>query len=126
MNSTHEKTILSFNEGILSIKFLENTLIEVEDIVYIYCYGFEKSNGKAFGILFDSSAKHEFSEEAMEHLSESGYLDNIIAMAYISKDLISKIRLNLLMIFERPPVKPRLFDNEHEAYEWLKQQVIPK
>lgn len=124
VNSTQKKTDLSFHESVLSIKFRENTVIEVKDIIYIYCYGFEQSNGKAFGILFDSSTKHELSEEAIVHLTESGYLNNIIAIAYISKDLISKIRLSLLLIFERPRVKPKLFDNEQEASEWIRQQVL--
>lgn len=125
MNNTQEKADLSFQEGILSVKFLENVVVEVEDLIYIYCYGFERAGKKAYGVLFDSSSKHEFSEEAIVYLVESGFLDNIIAIAYISKDLISKIRLQLLLIFERPKVAPKIFTNEKEAYKWLLQQVKP-
>ncbi|MES2133606.1 MAG: hypothetical protein V4506_14755 [Bacteroidota bacterium] len=31
--------------------------------------------------------------------------------------------MNLLLIFEQPPVKPKLFTQEAEAHQWLKQQV---
>lgn len=126
MNITQEKTSLSFHDGILSVKFMENAVIEIEDVIYMYCFGFEQSKGKAFGILFDSSTKHEFSEEGIVYLTESGYLNNVIAIAYISKDLISKIRLSLLLIFEKPQVRPKLFSDEHEAYQWLRQQVSDK
>ena len=51
MNTTLSKARLSFGDGILSVQFVENTLIEVEDIIYIYCYGMEKSNRKPYGIL---------------------------------------------------------------------------
>lgn len=123
MNSTQAKTHLSFQDGILKLKFTENVVVEVEDVIYIYCYGFERSQRKPFALLFDSSSKHEFSEEAMEYLGESDYLDNLTAMAYVSKDLLSKIRLKLLLIFERPKVVPKIFGNEKEAFTWLKQQV---
>lgn len=123
MNSTQKKLQLSFHEGILSLKFNENVVVEAEDVIYVHCYAFEQSQGKPYGMLFDSSSRHEFSEDAMAHLGESNYMDNISAMAYISKDLISKIRLKLLLIFERPKVTPKIFDNEQEAYAWLKQQV---
>ena len=123
MNPTLEKTHLSFSEGILSVSFSENVVVEVDDVVYIYCYGIEHSKGKPYGILFDTSSKHEFSEDAMDYFINSNYLNNIIAIAYISKDLISKIRLNLLLIFERPIVKPKLFTDETMAQQWLMEQV---
>lgn len=117
------KANLSFKEGILSVQFIENSLIEVEDIIYIYCYGMEKSNRKPYGILFDSSTNHELSEEAVIYLGDSDLIKNVIAIAYISKNLLSKIRLSLLLIFEQPPIKPRLFTQEAEARQWLEQQV---
>lgn len=125
MNSTLEKTHLSFQDGILKLKFAENVVVEVEDVIYVYCYGVEKSKGKPFALLFDSSSKHELSEEAMEYLGESNYLDNLTAIAYVSKDLISKIRLKLLLIFEKPKVAPKIFSNEHDAFAWLQKQANP-
>ena len=123
MNPTLEKTHLSFSDGILTIQFFENAVVEVEDVIYIYCYGIEHSKGKSYGVLFDTSSRHEFSEEAIVYFAASSYLNNIIAIAYISRDLISKIRLNLLIIFERPRVRPNLFGDETQAYQWLKNEV---
>lgn len=123
MYSTQRKADLSFKEGILRVRFTEGAVVEVEDVIYIYCYGMERSKTRPYGILFDTSSRHEFTEDAIIHFTESHYLDNIIAIAYISRDLISKIRLNLLMIFERPRVKPKIFGNEKEAIEWLQKQV---
>lgn len=122
-NPTLSKASLSFSDGILSIKFAEHTVIDVEDVIYIYCYGIEKSGRKPYGILFDSSSDHELSEEAIVYLADTALRHNIIAFAYISKTLISKIRLSLFLIFERPPVKPKIFQSETQAREWLLQQV---
>jgi len=121
MNSTQEKTYLSFQDGILKLKFVENVVVEVEDVIYIYCYGVERAKGKPFALLFDTSTNHELSEEAMEYLGESDYLDNLIAMAYISKDLISKIRLSLLLIFERPKTPIKMFNSEMDGFiaKWM-------
>lgn len=98
-------------------------MVDVEDVIYLYCYGNERAKGKPYGILLDTSSKHEFTEEAIVYLTNSSEIHNILSIAYISKDLISKIRLNLLMIFERPPVRPKLFANEFEASEWLQEQM---
>lgn len=124
MNSTLQKTELSFSEGILSMRFQDGAIIDVEDVIYIFCYGIEQSNHKPFGVLFDTSSKHELTEEAIEYFASSPYLQHVTAFAYVSKDLISKIRLNLLMIFERPAVKPKIFADEKEALSWLQQQMI--
>lgn len=126
MNQTLEKTLLSFHEGILSVSFFENAVVEVEDVVYIYCYGLQESKGKPYGVLFDSSSKHEFTEEAIVYFASSSHLNNVIAIAYISKDLLSKIRLSLFLIFEKPPIKPKAFTNEPQAWQWLKQEVACK
>ena len=123
MNPTLTKVRLSFSDGILAVRFVENTIIEVEDIIYIYCFGLEKSERKPYGILFDSSSTHELSEEAIVYLGHHALVNNIIAIAYISKTLLSKIRLSLFLIFERPPVRPKRFDHEVPARQWLQKQV---
>lgn len=120
---TLSKVQLSFSEGILSMRFEEKAVIEVEDVIYIYCYGFEKAGQKPYGILFDSTSEHELSEEAVVYLGDFHMAHHIIAIAYISKTLISKIRLSLLLIFERPPMKLKPFSHEAEALEWLRKQV---
>ena len=123
MNPTITKTQLAFSDGILTVRFKDKSYIEVDDLIYIYCHGFNHSNGKPFGILFDSSSDHELSEEAVTYLANNNHIDNIIAVAYISKTIISKIRINLFMIFEKPPLLPKLFSNETQAYQWLKQEI---
>jgi hypothetical protein len=120
MNSTQEKTDLSFRDGILRIRFHEGAVVEVEDVIYLFCYGIGQSKGQPYGVLFDSSSRHEFTEEAIVYFSDSHYLDQVLAIAYISRDLISRIRLSLLLIFENPPVKPEIFGDEQLAYTWLK------
>lgn len=123
IHPTLSKVHLSFSEGILYMRFAEKAVIDVEDVIYIYCYGLEKSGQKPYGILFDSSSEHELTEEAVVYLGDFHMAHHIIAIAYISKTLISRIRLSLLLIFERPPFKLKPFSHETEALQWLRQQV---
>lgn len=125
-SSTLAKVQLSFREGILFMKFAEHAVIEVEDVIYIYCYGYEKAGQKPYGIMFDTNSEHELSEEAVVYIGDFHMAHHIIAIAYISKTLISRIRLNLLMIFERPPIKLKPFGDETEALQWLRKQVSTK
>ncbi len=122
MNPTIAKTEVAFSEGILTVRFKDQSYVDVDDLIYLYCHGYSQSNGKPFSILFDSTSDHELSEEAVTYLANNDHIQNIIAIAYISKTIISKIRIKLFMLFEKPPIQPKLFSNEGEAYEWLLQQ----
>lgn len=123
VNPTLSKVNLSFSDGILYMRFVEKSIIEVEDVIYIYCYGYEKAGRKPYGILFDSTSEHELSEEAVVYLGDFPMTHHIVGIAYISKTLISKIRLSLLLIFERPMIKLKSFSHETEALQWLQKQV---
>lgn len=123
IHPTLSKVQLSFSEGILSMRFKEKAVIEVEDVIFIYCYGFEKAGQKPYGILFDSGSEHELSEDAVVYLGDFHMAHHIIAIAYISKTLISRIRLSLLLIFERPPFKLKPVGDETEGLQWLRQLV---
>lgn len=123
---TLSKVQLSFREGILHMRFAEQVVIDVEDVIYIYCYGLDKSGQKPYGILFDSTSEHELTEEAVVYIGDFHMAHHIIAIAYISKTLISRIRLSLLLIFERPSVKLKPFDDETKGLQWLKEQVNSK
>ncbi|MDX2174337.1 MAG: hypothetical protein SFY56_14645 [Bacteroidota bacterium] len=123
MSTSIAKTILSFKQTTLFVKFSENSIIDVDDIIYAYCYGIQESKRKPFAVLFDSSSNHELTEEAVVYLANNNLIDNIIAVAFISKTLLSKIRFNLFLIFEKPPLKPKLFNDEVSAIEWLNEQI---
>lgn len=122
-NPTLAKTHLSFEEGILFVKFADHSVIEVDDVIYIYCYGLDCSGSKPFALLFDPSSEHELSEEAIVYFSEVILQRNIVAIAYLSGSLLSKIRLSLFLIFEKPPIRPKTFSNRPEAEAWLRQQL---
>lgn len=125
-NPSIGKADLSFGNGILKVRFTENAVVEVEDVIYIYCYGIEQSGKKPYGILFDSSSTHEFTEEAIVYFARQTLNHNILAIAYLSKDLLSKIRLNLFLIFEKPPIKPKVFSDESRALDWLQREVTTR
>ena len=80
-------------------------------------------NGKKFPILVDARQVKSMAKEARAHFSTNGRKTNINSMAIMVKSPLSRVIGNFFMGLNRPNVPARLFDNEAEAVEWLKQYV---
>lgn len=77
--------------------------------------------GKKFPLLVDSRNIRSMSREARMHLSTNGRETRINSFAVLVKSPLSRVIGNFFMGISRPPVPARLFDNEANAIEWLKQ-----
>ena len=113
------KMIVSFDQQILSIKFVEEVTIGAIDLQKIYAYGNEKSNGLPYCILFNYSSNFDLTESALEYALNYTYDIPILAKAYVvtTKEKINRVRLHLSM--DNPFIKPTIFESEEEAIEWL-------
>lgn len=77
--------------------------------------------GKKFPLLIDSRNIKSMSREARQHFSTNGRETKINCMAIMVKSPLSRVIGNFFMGLNKPQVPARLFDNETEAIEWLKQ-----
>ena len=75
---------------------------------------------KKFPILIDSRGIKSMSREAREHFSALGRESKTNALGIVIKSAVSRVIGNFFLGLNKPAVPTRLFDNENEALEWLK------
>ncbi len=78
---------------------------------------------KRFPILIDSRGIKSMSREAREHFSTRGRDSKTNAFGIVIKSPLSRVVGNFFLGINKPAVPTRLFDNEHDAVEWLKQHL---
>ncbi len=108
-------------EGIVRTKVKLNAQITLDDAK-------ENSNavngfflGKKFPILVDSRQIKSITREARHHFSAQGRDTKANAYAILINSDISRVVGNFFLGINKPAVPTKLFDNEEEAVEWLKQ-----
>jgi len=80
--------------------------------------------GKKFPLLVDSRNIKSMTREARAHFSTNGRETKISSMAIMVKSPLSRVIGNFFMGLNKPQVPARLFDNEAEAIEWLKERIL--
>lgn len=78
---------------------------------------------KKFPLLVDARHLKSISGEARKHFSTNGRSTNITSFALIIGSPLSSIIGNFFMSLNRPHIPARLFTNESDALEWLKQHL---
>ncbi len=79
--------------------------------------------GKKFPILIDSRGIKSMSREAREHFSTKGRDPKTNAFGIVIGSPISRVLGNFYLGINKPPVPTKLFNNEEDALQWLKQFV---
>lgn len=79
--------------------------------------------GKKYPILIDSRGIRSMSYEARKHFSVRGRDTKTNAFGIVIGSSISRVLGNFYLGINKPAVPTKLFDNEDEALEWLKQFV---
>lgn len=77
--------------------------------------------GKKYPILIDSRGIGSMSYEARRHFSVRGRDTKTCAFGIIIGSTVSRVLGNFYLGINKPAVPTKLFDNEEEATEWLKQ-----
>ncbi|MBP7808422.1 MAG: hypothetical protein KA163_03955 [Bacteroidia bacterium] len=78
---------------------------------------------KKFPILIDSRGIKSMSREAREHFSTRGRDSKTNSFGIVIKSPLSRVVGNFFLGINKPAVPTRLFDNEHDALEWLKKHL---
>jgi hypothetical protein len=113
------KIEVSFENRILSVKFLDNAVIANTDIEELYEFGKQKASGKPYCIIFEPVNHYDVTEDAIEYIVNNPYSKYIVAKAYVvnSKEAEMKTRAHLL--FDHPDLKPFTFKTLTEGKNWL-------
>jgi|SRR6185312_1020915 len=113
--------IATFEHSILTIRFLENAKIELEDVKEYYAYGNMWAHGNPYCILFEAVGHYEVSEDAVEYFSVDNPSDtNILAKAYVIGDnKEAQLKTHMHLAFDKPAIKPNVFKTHEDARKYL-------
>lgn len=78
---------------------------------------------KKFPIMIDARGIRSMTREAREFFSTRGRDTNTCAFGIVIKSPLSRTVGNFFLGLNKPAVPTRLFDNETDAVEWLKNHV---
>lgn len=120
--STKTATISFIEDGILRIKLLENSEIDLEESKAMHKITREITKGENFVVLIDACSRVVVSRESREWGSSPEILKNTLAQAIVVDSLANKLIGNFIIQFHKPIAKTRLFSNEPEAIAWLREQ----
>lgn len=78
---------------------------------------------KKFPILIDARGIKSMTREAREHFSTRGRDSKTNAFGIVIKSPLSRVVGNFFLGLNKPAVPTKLFDNESDAIEWLKNHL---
>jgi len=117
--TTSSHKILQLDDGI--IKLICFTRDETIEKARIALDAFKIiSEGKKNPLLVDIRQQKSISREARLFYSGKEFTDQVTSLAFVVESAISKVLANFFLGLNKPPYPTRLFTNEDEAIEWLK------
>ena len=114
------KMLVSFQEGILKVNFVEGISITVDDVRSLYQYGIENSGGEDFCLLYHNSATFQITEEAVYYSVHNPDHFPILAKAYVVHSQADRIRMKLHLMFDKPVIVPGVYESEIQAVKELR------
>jgi hypothetical protein len=116
--------VAKFEHSILTVQFLENAKIEIEDVKELYDYANKWANGRPYCVMFDALHHFEVSEEAAEFISNGNPNDeHVLAKAYVISTKEAQLKAKTHLAFDHPRVEPKLFFMVEEARKYLEEVV---
>ena len=115
----NSKIEASFSNRILAVRFMQNAVINADDLKEIYSYANIKSGGRRYGVLFESGSHYEVGDDALEYIADNPNNIHVIAKAYVLENKEAEIKTKLHIIFDHPALKPFTFSTHEEAVSWL-------
>lgn len=109
------------NNVYIKINVVGNVEISVEDVKSIASACQKIGGGKAYPLLINVGKYTLPSVEARKFIAQAESNPYAKAEAYVISDLPQRIVGNFFLKFDKPARPTKIFTNEEEAMEWLKQ-----
>jgi hypothetical protein len=107
--------------GIIKVVVIEDSTLEMEDIVLMRKINLELSHGMPFSILLDASKGYfSTSKEGNHLLASDEYVRSRKATAIVVKSLAARLAGNFFKKLNEPSCPTRLFNSEEDAIIWLR------
>lgn len=124
MEYTKCATFSLLEEGILVVRLLENSDVDLEESKQMQRKSLQMTSGKRFVSLIDARVKLNVTKESREWGSTPEAQKNMIAQAILVTSLANKLVGNFIIQFHKPKAKTRMFSDESQAIAWLKDQLL--
>lgn len=111
------------SDGIVQVNFGDNIELDLKESVEIIDTIGEFTGGKKALILNIAGKSTSATSAARDYSASVGGLKYTIADAFVVTNIAQKILANFYLSFNKPLVNTRIFDDEAEAVEWLKNQL---
>ena len=119
----NSKIEATYNNRILSVKFLENASINEKDLEEIYSFANEKAAGKTYGVIFEALNHFDVTEDAIHYMVNNPYNTHILSKAYVLNTKEAERKTKLHLLFDHPSLKPCTFHTNEEGVNWLRSQL---
>ncbi len=120
--STRCATLSLIEGGLLLVKILKNSEIDIEESKLMHKVSVEITKGEKIFALIDARTQVIVSREAREWGSSPESLKDTVAQAILVNSLANKLIGNFIIQFHKPIATTKLFSDEAAAIEWLKEQ----
>ena len=124
MEYTKCATFSLLEEGILVVRLLENSDVDLEESKQMQRKSLQMTSGKRFVSLIDARVKLNVTKESREWGSTPEAQKNMIAQAIVVTSLANKLVGNFIIQVHKPKAKTRMFSDESQAIAWLKDQLL--
>jgi hypothetical protein len=128
-----EDVFFSLEDGILFCSYKQHLEINLATATRIIEDRVAFTEGQLYPIMIDFSNLKLVTKEARDYMnSAEGGLKGLICGAFLSKNVVATLFVNLYLKVSHPAIPAKFFTNKAEALEWLKNinaersQVSPK
>ena len=107
-------------DGIARTKVKKNAVVALEDARENSALVNSFFVGEKFPLLIDSRGIQSMSREARSFFTTNGRETSTVAFAILIDSAVSKVVGNFFLGINKPAVPTKLFRNENEALQWLR------
>jgi hypothetical protein len=120
MPDSKKFTLQLIEARIIRLRVIDNIELEQQDAKDMIADATALAKEQDYAILFDANSNGTISFEAREEFAKS---KKRIAAAIVTKSLANKLLGNFFVNFHKPKSPSRMFSEEQEAIEWLREQI---
>lgn len=113
---------LWMEDGILFGKYAENLFIDLEIAKQVVHERIKFSKGISYPVIIDMKGVRSANKQAREYLATEG-AKYVTAGALVVDSAVTRTLGNIFLTVNKPPLPTKLFTNEAEAKEWIKQYL---
>ena len=110
---------LSFEDDILLVKMKEGINLGEKEMELLLQDAVELTSPNKYFAIIDTTVVYDSTPEARDFYSESDYSKYRYADAFIVNSLPMRLLVNFFIIFNKPKIPTKMFNNRESALTWI-------